>query len=383
MLELSLRFESNEKKEDSPITVSLSHLDAGTSTKPAKYHPPLDNAVLADLRWYLETFSIWPTGPDYIRANNIEAKLEDWGRSLLESATREREAAQLWQQFLDAESDSKLVTIDATDPRVLRLPWELLADESGHLFPRGLSVRRRLRKTTAQATKPFSLPVRVLMVISRPEEAGFIDPRADALALLEALDGLGNAAEVEFLYPPTLAALTKRLRDKNAPAIHVVHFDGHGVYDARLGLGYLLFENDTHHQDLVDANRLGTLLSDCKVPLMVLSACQSAMQKETNPYASVAARLIRSGVGSVLAMNYSVLVAATKKFVAAFYAGLAHAKTIGQAVEEGRVALHADEKRHTFTRRNEEGALGFVCAKKCAELKKTGINMIKIDYQAY
>ena len=357
MLELSLRFQSDEKDQDSPIGVSLFRPDTGNSTQLAEFEPPLDDTVLADLRWYLETFSVWPTGPDYIRANNIEAKLEDWGRSLLESATREREAAQLWQQFLDAEGDSKLVTIDATDPRVLRLPWELLADESGHLFPRGLSVRRRLRKTTATPTKPFSLPVRVLMVIARPEEAGFIDPRADALALLEALDGLGNAAEVEFLYPPTLAALTKRLRDQNAPAIHVVHFDGHGVYDARLGLGYLLFENDTHHLNRVDADQLGTLLSNCKVPLMVLSACQSAMQKETNPYASVAARLIRSGVGSVLAMNYSVLVAATKKFVAAFYAGLAHAKTIGQAVEEGRVALHADEDRHSFTRRNEKGEL--------------------------
>lgn len=357
VLELSLRFQSDEKDPDSPIGVSLFRPDTGNSTQLAEFEPPLDDAVLADLRWYLETFSIWPTGPDYVRAENIEAKLEDWGRSLLESATSEREAAQLWQQFLDAEGDGKLVTIDATDPRVLRLPWELLADESGHLFPRGVSVRRRLRKTTATTTKPFELPVRVLMVISRPEEAGFIDPRADALALLDALDGLGNAAEVEFLYPPTLAALTKRLRDKNAPAIHVVHFDGHGVYDARLGLGHLLFENDTHHQDLVDANRLGTLLSDCKVPLMLLSACQSAMQKETNPYGSVAARLIRSGVGSVLAMNYSVLVVATQKLFAAFYAALANAKTIGQAVEESRVALHADEDRHTFTRCNEKGEL--------------------------
>ncbi|MGH7595143.1 MAG: hypothetical protein ACREOI_02275 [bacterium] len=263
MLEISIRFESKEKEEDSPITVSLFRPDTGTSIQQTKYQPPLDDAVLADLRWYLETFSLWPTGPDYLRAESIEAKLEDWGRSLLESVTQSREAAQLWQQFLDAEGESKLVTIDAIDPRVLRFPWELLADESGHLFPRGLSVRRRLHKTTAQPTKPFSLPVRVLMVISRPEEAGFIDPRADALALFEALDGLGNAAEVEFLYPPTLAALTKRLRDQHAPAIHVVHFDGHGVYDARLGLGYLLFENDTHHQDLVDAKVVFSTTSNC------------------------------------------------------------------------------------------------------------------------
>lgn len=134
MLELSIRFESDEKQEDSSITVSLFRPDAGTLTKPAEFQPPLDDAVLTDLRWYLETFSVWPTGPDYVRANEIEAKLEDWGRSLLESATREREAAQLWQQFFDAEGDSKFMTIDATDPRVLRLPWELLADESGHLL---------------------------------------------------------------------------------------------------------------------------------------------------------------------------------------------------------------------------------------------------------
>ncbi|NUM78189.1 hypothetical protein HUU40_27820, partial [candidate division KSB1 bacterium] len=204
MLELSLRFESDEKDQDSPIDVSLFRPDTGSATTPAEFQPPLDDAVLADLRWYLETFSIWPTGPDYLRAANIEASLEEWGRSLLESVIHEPKAAQLWQQFLDAAGEGKLVTIDATDPRVLRLPWELLADESGHLFPRGLSVRRRLQKTTASPVKPFSLPVRVLMVISRPEEAGFIDPRADAIALLDAFDALGNAAEVEFLYPPTL-----------------------------------------------------------------------------------------------------------------------------------------------------------------------------------
>ena len=94
--------------------------------------------------------------------------------------------------------------------------------------------------------------------------------------------------------------------------MHVVHFDGHGVYDASLGLGYLLFEKDDHTGDRVDATRLGTLLNRCGVPLMVLNACQSASQEEANPYASVAARLIRAGVGSVLAMNYSVLVDAAR-----------------------------------------------------------------------
>ncbi len=357
LLELSIRFTSDEKDENSPISVSLFRPDSGVSTHLVSFEPPLDDAELADLGWYLEVFWVWPSGPDYVRAEGIEARLEDWGRALLESVTPGRESAQLWRQFADQETDGKLLTVDATDPRVLRLPWELLAGEGGHIFSQGIGVRRRLQKVIGAPVKPFALPVRLLAVVSRPDDAGFFDPRADALPLLDALDELGGRTEVEFLYPPTLKALTARLRDRQAPPVHVVHFDGHGIYDVTRGLGYLLFENDRHQSDRVDANRLGTLLNRRGVPLMVLSACQSAAQEETNPYASVAARLIRAGVGSVLAMNYSVLVTAAKIFVAAFYGGLAGGLTVGQAVDEGRVALLADEQRHTLTRRNAGGQL--------------------------
>jgi hypothetical protein len=50
----------------------------------------------------------------------------------------------------------------------------------------------------------------------------------------------------------------------------------------------------------VDAEQLGTLLNESGIPLMVLNACQSAQPDERNPFASVAARLIESGVGGVV-----------------------------------------------------------------------------------
>jgi tetratricopeptide (TPR) repeat protein len=352
-IELSLRFTSDEKAENAPIAVSLIRSDSGVSTPPAPFAPPLDDAALDDLRWYLELFSTWPTGPDFKRAEAIENKLEDWGRALRDSVIG-GEAMRTWQQFVDAQADSKLVTIDATDPRVLRLPWELLSDDSGHIFAQGIGIRRRLQQSTRALAPSFGLPVRVLVLVSRPDDAGFIDPRAVSQPLLDALDALGARVTVEFLPEPTLAALSRRLRDRNAPPVHVVHFDGHGVYDAAVGLGYLLFENDKHGSDRVDANRLGTLLNQCGVPLMVLNACQSAAQQEANPYASVAARLIRAGVGSVLAMNYSVLVVAARIFVEAFYGGLADGLTIGQAVDAGRFALLENVDRHTLTRRDEK-----------------------------
>ncbi|MCA9946529.1 MAG: CHAT domain-containing protein, partial [Anaerolineales bacterium] len=358
MIELSLQFTTpDEKQEDGPIQVSLFRPDSGVRTEPAAFSPPLDDKILGDIHWYLETFSTWPTGPDYERAEHIESQLEEWGRTMLDSVLPGKDAARLWQQFVDAGNE-RLLTIDATDPRVLRLPWELLADESGHLFSQGIGLRRRLQKTTTpQQQKPLPLPVRILVVVARPDDAGFIDSRAITRPLLDAVAGLGEGVVVEFLPQPTLKALSQRLRNRQAPPVHVVHFDGHGVYDKSLGLGFLLFENDEHGSDPVDANRLGTLLNQSGVPLMVLNACQSAMQKEGNPYASVATRLIRAGVGSVLAMNYSVLVVAAHKFVAAFYAALAAGRTVGQAVDDGRFALLEDIDRHTIVRPNAEGVL--------------------------
>jgi tetratricopeptide (TPR) repeat protein len=361
-MELSIHFTSDVKDETSPISVRLFRPDSGAWTEPAPFEPPLGDRALADLRWYLESFIQWPTGADYARAEGIKARLAGWGRDLLEAVTADRDAALLWQQFCDAEAPSggKLVTIDAIEPRVLRLPWELLADEAGHLFARGIGVRRRLKKVTGRPVPPFELPVRVLVVVSRPEGAGFIDPRNVSRPLLDALEDVGERVVTEFLYPPTLEALDRRLRAATGPAptappVHVVHFDGHGVYDVRQGLGYLLFEDEKHKENLVDAEQLGTLLSGCGVPLMVLNACQSAAQAEANPYASVAARLIQAGVGNVLAMNYSVLVVAARKFVESFYGGLAAGLSVGRAVDEGRRRLLADEKRHTLTRRDDAG----------------------------
>src|SRR5262245_769433 len=96
-LELSLRFKSNEQVADSPISVELLLKEKGTYTDPMPFAPPLDDAQLDDLCWYLEVFSSWPTGPDYERAEAIEARLEDWGRALLESVTADRDSARLWQ----------------------------------------------------------------------------------------------------------------------------------------------------------------------------------------------------------------------------------------------------------------------------------------------
>jgi len=157
-------------------------------------------------------------------------------------------------------------------------------------------------------------PLRVLLISPRPEDdrAAYLDHRVSAQPVVEALNALGELATYTLLTPPTFGALQEglqRAHDAGTP-YHVVHFDGHGVYDRTIGLGALCFEDpaDTgkltrRRSVLVSADDLASLLRDHRVPLVFLEACQTAHAEET-PTASVAARLLQQGVASVVAMSH-------------------------------------------------------------------------------
>jgi len=97
--------------------------------------------------------------------------------------------------------------------------------------------------------------------------------------------------------------------------------------------------------DLVPAERLGTLLANYKIPLVVLEACRSATVGKTAVFRSVAPRLIQAGVGSVLSMGHAVHVEAARLLLDRFYRELVRGTTIGQAVAEARTALIATPAR--------------------------------------
>jgi tetratricopeptide (TPR) repeat protein len=336
---------------DAPIAFSVRNEATGDGWNGGSFRSPLDAVALADLRWYLEEYVQWPFGPWRDRAHVIEARLEQHGRALFAAIFDDREPARIYERFLDTEAATRTLTLISTAPHVLRLPWELLAESSGPLFTKRppISIRRRVRLEHAPRVDGFSLPLRILLVVARPDGAGFVDPRSVARGVLDALDELGGAAQVDFLRPPTLASLDTALRraaDAGRP-YHIVHFDGHGVYSPRTGLGQLAFERADHSTDLVDANRLGALLNECGIPLAVLNACQSAQGDQANPFSSVATRLLEAGVGAVLSMSHSVLVVSAARFMRAFYAALVTGATVGRATEEARRELVRDTSRFT------------------------------------
>jgi tetratricopeptide (TPR) repeat protein len=256
----------------------------------------------------------------------------------------------------DASAEDQAAANEAAS-LLLSLPWELLHDGRGFLFhgKNPVRVRRRLPNRNPQKSVTRELPIRILLLSPRPEERGvaYLDHRISAKPLVEAVEALGELAKLTILSPPTFAELQaelSRAADAGQP-YDVVHFDGHGVYDRKVGLGGLCFEDpketdklEDRAMQLVYAKELAEVMRDHRIPLVFVEACQSA-QTEENPSASVAASLLNEGVTSVVAMSHTVLVETAHRFVRAFYRELAKGALVGSAMLAGQRALQTDTYR--------------------------------------
>jgi tetratricopeptide (TPR) repeat protein len=336
--------------EGSSYSVSLTDNAGQPIGAVVPFEPFLTDDNYADLRWYLEAFMDLPDGGALIRAQRVEAELLQWGRRLHDALFLAGPNQIALQQLLTGP-EPRTLTIASNAPELLQLPWELLADEAGWLALR-LSVRRQIDVACAVQARAVKLPLRMLYIVSRPEDTGFIDPRLTSQALLDAIDPLGASVQLDFCRPPTLARLGELLRDgqRAGDPYDVVHFDGHGTFMQAQQLGTLSFEqaddgSGAAKTDNISADQLGYLLAQHQVPLVVLEACRSATVGQTRLSGAVAPRLIQAGVGSVLAMGHAVHVEAARLLLDRFYRELVRGASIGQAVAGGRSALSASAAR--------------------------------------
>ncbi len=382
-----LRYERGMRRltAKAELVFEPSHI-AGAKVESKRFwiEAPLGPIEADDLRWYLEEYYRWPIDLFLERAEDIEKKLPQWGQALYKMALGTeagRTALEAWrlsgesgarrfsvhvdQDLPDQTPEEELAAAREAAAAWLALPWELLHDGRAFLFQGALPVRvrRRVPNRDIQPLRTTSLPIRVLLLSPRPEQTidgrrslGFIDPRVSAKPLVEAVEALGELVELTRLEPPTRAALGEALRAarKRGQPFDVVHFDGHGTWSKQAGLGGLYFElaDDAHlpvnrRAEFVDADALAGLFLQHRVPLVFLEACQTA-QAEHDSTASVAARLLRSGIPSVVAMSHSVLVETARIFVQAFYRALAQGERVGESMLAGQTALYDNTSRGTI-----------------------------------
>jgi tetratricopeptide (TPR) repeat protein/CHAT domain-containing protein len=347
------------------------------------------------IRHYLEVYAAqYVMDIDDQEAKRVTAQLPQWGKSLFDAVFNNAATKQLFSQFINTPNDKYLLTITTQQPEILSLPWELLHDAGQFLFacqPSITILRRIPAKTTFPVYKTQS-QLHILFLISRPQGESFINPRTDAQAVLKAIENY-PAISVEFLQPATLENLWQRLQNPELPRVDVIHFDGHGVFDKTTELerksieqlnsfprnlrkqlrnlkigantGYLLFEKagksgkNGRDKFYVPTSWLSHILSESKIRLMVLSACQSAMvahddeETEDEPIGSIAVGLVATSVPSVLAMSYSVMVRATELLFGGFYREIAAGNSVGMALDKARHALLQQRKRRDLQRGQE------------------------------
>lgn len=311
--------------------------------------PPLEKGDADQLRWYLEEYYQFPGAGDHVKAQGVEEKLKGWGKALFDSAFGTVEGTNVYRNMMEAvhAGQNALITLGSEEPDVLVQPWEMMRDTKGVLALRGVTLRRQLLGAKPGPRFNFSLPLRILLIVSRPSDVGFIDPRNSIPPVLEACEALGGQVELEFCDPPTLPRLEQMISQarKDKRPYHIVHFDGHGTYLPKSGIGALVFEDEEAKTDLVKGARFGEIMARLEVPLVLLEACRGADLSDRPVFGSLAPALLDSGVGSVVAFSHSVHIQAARIFVERFYQELTSGQSVGFAVQEARAALLASPKR--------------------------------------
>src|ERR1700733_2842915 len=318
--------------------------------EPAALALPLSAAELEDLRWYLEDYLRVPFGVYRDRGSQIADQLPGWGARLFEAVFGTSVARRAYSAMRAQGRPFELV-IRSRAALALGQPWELMRDPASQIpmaldhvaLTRSLPTDKPIETLTVAGSR-----LRVLMVISRPGGRGDVKYQMIARPLLPLLEKARGRVGLVGLRPPTLQRLGEVLREGAGlgEPFHVVHFDGHGVFDTSVhGTGRLAFEKtDRGWADLVEVGRVAHVIADGEVPVVVLNACRSG-QIGAQVEATVATRMLQDGIASVVAMAYSVYVVAAAEFMAAFYERLFAGDTVSAAVTAGRRRLFLRDLR--------------------------------------
>ena len=230
-------------------------------------------------------------------------------------------------------------------PELANIPWEylyynstfdrFLCLSSETPIVRYLDMPERIRPL---AVKP---PIRILVMISSPDNCPKLDVKQEWAKLHEALGDLKNRDLVvlERLDKANLSALQKQLREAD---YHILHYIGHGGFDNASQDGVLILEDEHNQGQAVSGRDLGTILYDERtLRLVLLNACEGARGSTTDPFAGAAQSLVRQGIPAVIAMQFEVTDQAAITLAQEFYDVLAKGSPVDTAVAEARKAIFA------------------------------------------
>lgn len=373
--------EALDSRPDARVTISVKSGDEGERVRVRlastngetllDYENPFtftfDAIVHERLRWYLEDAPQRSDDVSIKNARRMEEELRVIGAELSE-AVFAHHLGELRASMLVPRTAVEVVT---DGPEADALPWELMLEPGGHV-PIALAAHSFVR-TPATALEPVDVPsasdgVRILLAICRPAGIADLPFRSVATSVLRALDRHEARFRVDVARPPTFEHLVQMLtnaRSEGRP-YHVVHFDGHGIYDEEKRRSFLNFEQATTASKPGEIRVTGKLLGEALVaagtPLLVLNACRSAYVRSPSeplrphapgggqPFGTLASEALATGVRGVLAMRYNVYVETAARLMLDVYAGFAAGLDVASAVRTARTHLAQPPDRARLSR---------------------------------
>jgi tetratricopeptide (TPR) repeat protein len=239
------------------------------------------------------------------------------------------------------------VRLRLTDvPELADIPWEYLYNPSLNRFfaldddtaiVRYLDVPERVRPVTV------TLPLRVLVMISAPNDYATLDVQQEWENLNEALADLkrNGIVELHLMEDASLSALRKQLTKGQ---YHIFHFIGHGGFDRQTEEGVLVMRDEAGRGRFVSGQQLGWLLHNHRtLSLAILNACEGAKADRADAFAGTGQSLVQQGIPAVIAMQFEITDEAAKTFAYGFYSALALGQPVETALTETRLTLFSED----------------------------------------
>ena len=276
------------------------------------------------------------------------AAVKEFGSRLYKALFTDQLEATLLRSLSEAAAQGVglRIRIRLTDaPALAVLPWEFLYDGVRNRFL-CLSERTPIVRFLDVPDPPRPLDIyqalRILVVISSPTDLGHLDTEQEWDRLSAALAPLvqEGVVEVQRLEKSTLAGLRCALRQQDW---NVLHFVGHGGFNASIGDGVLIFEDDHRRSRVVSGQDLGILLHDHDpLRLVVLNACEGARADREDPFAGSAQGLMQQGIPAVVAMQFEISDSAAITLASEMYGSICDGYSLEAAVTAARKAIFTD-----------------------------------------
>lgn len=239
---------------------------------------------------------------------------------------------------------------DAEAEYLAALPWEWLWDAELRAFlatdlstpvVRDILTRRPWEDAAPRETPAVEPPLRLLAVDASPSDHKDLNLQKEIASMAEALQPLMDEGQLEFLLltEATPETLRNALRDE---PVHILHFMGHGGYDAEEGFGAVFFETPEGKGDMVGGVMLADVLKSIPdLRLVVLNSCKSARhagRRAVPTYSGVASAVVeRTGMPAVVAHQNLISNRAAVAFSRTFYQRIAAGDSVEEAVTDLRL----------------------------------------------